>query len=395
MTPIPNPAPVGPCPIPSPRQIVEHMDRSVVGQDRAKKTLAIAVSNHFVRLLDALHRASPAPIITDAGLKDVTIEKSNVLLIGPSGSGKTHLARALAGSLGVPFAIADATSLTEAGYVGEDVESVLHKLLIAASWDVQAAQRGVIFIDELDKIRSGGAGGKDMRLGVQHALLKMIEGTVCNVPPNGGCKNPMEPGIPFDTGNVLFICGGAFGGLEEVIARRMGRGAFGFDRPTEERGDDQASLLSHVLPEDLERFGLIPELLGRLPVIATLDDLSVEDLARILQEPKNSLIGQYKKLLAYHGAELQFTEAAIEEVAKIAHVRGTGARGLRSLVEQVLEGVLYDPVRDYRYTITEEAVRGGEPLVVDTWFGTQISPSKPVNPAAPLRHRLGRRIAGG
>ena len=217
---------------------MEHLDRSVVGQGRAKRTLAIAVSNHFVRLLDALDRGSPAPIVTDAGLKDVAIEKSNVLLIGPSGSGKTHLARALAESLGVPFAIADATSLTEAGYVGEDVESVLHKLLLAASWDVQAAQRGVVYIDEIDKIRSGGSGGKDMRLGVQHALLKMIEGTVCNVPPNGGYKNPMEPGIPFDTTNVLFICGGAFGGLEEIIARRMGRGAFGFDRPAAVLSDE-------------------------------------------------------------------------------------------------------------------------------------------------------------
>ena len=260
--------------IPTPKQVMEHLDRSVVGQGRAKRTLAIAVSNHFVRLLDALDRDSPAPIVTDAGLKDVTIEKSNVLLIGPSGSGKTHLARALAESLGVPFAIADATSLTEAGYVGEDVESVLHKLLLAASWDVQAAQRGIVYIDEMDKIRSGGSGGKDMRLGVQHGLLKMIEGTVCNVPPNGGYKNPMEPGIPFDTTNVLFICGGAFGGLEEIIARRMGRGAFGFDRPAAVLSDEPANLLRHVLPEDLERFGLIPELLGRLPVIATLDDLA-------------------------------------------------------------------------------------------------------------------------
>jgi ATP-dependent Clp protease ATP-binding subunit ClpX len=223
----------------------------------------------------------------------------------------------------------------------------------------------------------------------------MIEGAVVNVPPNGGCKNPMEPGIPFDTSNVLFICGGSFGGLEDIVARRLGREAFGFGPAVESRGGEQENMLRHVMPEDLEHFGFIPELLGRLPVIATLDDLGVEDLARILTEPTNSLIGQFTKLLAYHGADLKFTDGAIREIARLAHARGTGARGLRMLVEQVLEGVLFEPVRDYRYTFTEEAVRGGEPLVVDTWFGSPISPSKRENPAAPLRHRLGRRTAGG
>jgi ATP-dependent Clp protease ATP-binding subunit ClpX len=288
--------------IPSPRDIVAHLDRSVVGQGRAKRTLAIAVSNHFKRLLDHGDRGAADPVVADPALRDVAIEKSNVLLIGPSGSGKTHLARSLADYLSVPFAVADATTLSEAGYVGEDVETVLHKLLLAAGWDIQAAQRGIVFLDEVDKLRGGQSfGAKDMRLGVQHAILKLIEGTTCSVPPGGGNRHPMEQCVPFNTANVLFVCGGAFGGLGEIIERRLGRGAhFGFDRPTAARPDDEAHPLRNVLPEDLERYGMIPELLGRLPVIATLDDLGVEDLMRILREPKNSLIGQYRKLLAYH-----------------------------------------------------------------------------------------------
>ncbi len=370
--------------IPTPRQVMEHLDRSVVGQGRAKRTLAIAVSNHFVRLLDALDRGSPAPIVADAGLKDVTIEKSNVLLIGPSGSGKTHLAKALAEGLGVPFAIADATSLTEAGYVGEDVESVLHKLLVAANMDVQSAQGGIIYIDEVDKLRGGQAHGtKDMRLGVQHALLKMIEGTTCNVPPNGGYTQPGETCIPFDTTNVLFVCGGAFGGLEDIIERRLGRAAFGFDRPAQGPEDGRSGLLRHVLPEDLERYGMIPELLGRLPVVTTLDDLGVEDLARILREPKDSLVSQYRKLLAFHHAGLEFTDGALREVARVAHERGTGARGLRAVVEAVLEPVLFDPKPWVTYRITEGAVRGGD---VEVGFG--------MPGLAPLRARVARRSEG-
>ena len=380
--------------IPSPRDIVAHLDRSVIGQGRAKRTLAIAVSNHFKRLLDSSDKGADDPVVANPALRDVVIEKSNVLLIGPSGSGKTHLARSLAEYLSVPFAVADVTTLTEAGYIGEDVETILYRLLVAAGMDVQAAQRGIIFLDEVDKLAGGRAfGTKDMRLGVQHALLKLIEGTTCSVPPGGGNRHPLEQCIQFDTTNVLFLCGGAFGGLEEIIARRLGRDTFGFDRPTQERQDGQGSLLGQVLPEDLERYGLIPELLGRLPVIATLDDLGVEDLVRILREPENSLIGQYRKLLAYHGADLEFTDGAVWEIAKVAHERGTGARGLRAVVEGVLEPVLFDPRAWVTYRISEATVRGGVPefdfLGVPGW-----PPVKPESPAAPLRHRVARRAEG-
>ena len=387
MSAIPNPADGPQNPLPTPREIVAHLDRSVVGQDRAKRTLAVAVSNHFIRLLDAMDRASSDPIVTDAGLRHVTIEKSNVLLIGPSGSGKTLLAKALAESLGVPFAIADATTLTEAGYVGEDVESVLHKLLLAAGMDVQAALRGIVYLDEIDKLGGGRVyGTKDLRLGVQHGLLKIIEGTVASVPPSGGYKLVGESCIPFDTSNVLFICGGAFVGLEEIIARRLGQGAsFGFEQSGPAHEVEASSPLHHVLPEDVEKFGLIPELLGRLPVIATLDDLGVEDLVRILQEPKNSLLGQYRKLLKYRHADLEFTEGAIREIARIAHERGTGARGLRAVVERILEPVLFDPKPWMTTRITEETVRGGEPE-----YDLFSLPS-----TAPLRHRLARRPAAG
>ncbi len=290
-----------------------------------------------------MDRDSAEPIVPDTALRGVAIGKSNVLLIGPSGSGKTLLAKSLAEYLNVPFAVADATTLTEAGYVGEDVETILHKLLLATNMDVQAAQCGIVYIDEIDKLGGGRVHGtKDMRLGVQHALLKMIEG-VANVPPSGGYKTVGETCIPFDTTNVLFICGGAFVGLQEIVARRLGRGAFGFDQPVLARHDESAIPLRHVLPEDLEKFGMIPELLGRLPVIATLDDLGVDDLVRILGEPKNSLMAQYRKLLTYRQADLEFTDGALREVASIAHERGTGARGLRAVVERVLEPVLFDP----------------------------------------------------
>ena len=383
-------------PFPTPREIVARLDRSVVGQDRAKRTLAVAVSNHFVRLIDSSDRDSTAPIVTDAALRYVNIEKSNVLLIGPSGSGKTHLAKALAECVGVPFAVADATTLTEAGYVGEDVETVLYKLLLSAGGNVAEARQGIVYLDEIDKLGGGRVHGtKDMRLGVQHALLRMIEGTVANVPPSGGYKVVGETCIPFDTANVLFICGGAFVGLEEIVARRLGRGAtFGFDPPAAERHDESAHPLHQVLPEDVEDFGLIPELLGRLPIIATLDDLGVEDLVRILQEPKNSLLGQYCKLLKYRHVRLEFTEGAIRAIAESAHERGTGARGLRAIVERVLEPVLFDPKPWTTARITEATVRGGEVGKLD-FFGLPAAPPKPASPAAPLRHRIGRRSAGG
>ena len=261
-----------------------------------------------------------------------------ILLIGPSGSGKTHLVKSLASYLNVPLVIGDATSLTEAGYVGEDVESLLSRLILTAEGDMDAAQRGIVYIDEIDKIRSGGSGFKDLRQGVQHALLKMLEGTIATVPPAGGYKHPAQPGVPFDTTNVLFICGGAFVGLEDIIAKRLGRGGFGFSQMSENRQVAADGLLRQVKPEDLEQFGLIPEIIGRLPVIAPLDALGVDDLARILQTPKNSLVQQFRKLVKFHCADLIFTDAAIKDISKITLERGTGARGLRAVVEEVLEG---------------------------------------------------------
>jgi len=327
--------------IPTPKQIVAHLDGHVIGQDAAKRKLAVAVGSHYLRL--------------EANSDDgVAIGKSNVLLLGPSGSGKTHLVKSLAGMLNVPFAVGDANSLTEAGYVGEDVESLLHKLLVASSFDVDAARRGIVFIDEIDKIEGGRAhGAKDMRLGVQHALLKMIEGTICNVPPGGGIKHPAGEFISLDTTDILFICGGAFVGLESIISRRLGRGGFGFD--TSGQSVEETNLLRHVMPCDLEAFGLIPELLGRLPVIAPLEELSSEALAHILTQPHDALLKQYQKLVALRGADLEFTPGAVLEIARVACERGIGARGLRSVVE----GVLFDVTPGDLYTVTEEAVRGG------------------------------------
>ena len=288
--------------------------------------------------------------------------RSIILLISHSGSGKTHLVKSLASYLNVPLVIGDATSLTEAGYVGDDVESLLSKLIQATEGDMETAQRGIVYIDEIDKIRSGGSGFKDLRLGVQHALLKLLEGTIATVPPAGGYKHPAQPGVPFDTSQVLFICGGAFVGLEDIIAKRLGRGGFGFGQLSDNRQVATDGLLRQVKPEDLEAFGLIPEIIGRLPVIAPLDALSVDDLARILQTPKGSLLNQFRKLVRFHGADLMFTDAAIREIARIALERGTGARGLRSVVEEVLEAVMFDPEPGVRYVITDKAVRGGEPV---------------------------------
>ncbi len=344
--------------VPSPKTLVAHLDRFVIGQEVAKRRIAVGVSNHFKRVVDALHPDDP--IVADADLRNVRIEKSNILLIGPSGSGKTHLVQSLASYLDVPLIIGNATSLTESGYVGDDVESLLYRLIEAAGGDIEFAQKGIVFIDEVDKLRATGSGGKDIRLGVQHGLLKMLEGTTANVPPHGGWRNPAQPGIPFDTSNVLFICGGAFVGLEDIVAKRLGRGGFGFGQLAE--ACQVGGLLRHVLPEDLEQFGLIPEIIGRLPVIAPLDSLGVDDLARILRTPKNSLIAQYRKLLRLHGADLVVTECATGEIARIALERGTGARGLRSVVEEVLEGVMFEVEAGMRYVVTEETVRGGEPI---------------------------------
>jgi ATP-dependent Clp protease ATP-binding subunit ClpX len=289
----------------------------------------------------------------------------------------------LAEYLSVPFAIADATTLTETGYKGADVETVLHRLLLAANMDVQAAQGGIVYIDEIDKIRGGQAAGtRDVKLGVQHCLLKLIEGTVANVPPSCRYKLVGENCISIDTSDVLFICGGAFFGLEDIIARRLGRGAsFGFNQTISARTDEATNPLHHVLPEDVEKFGLIPELLGRLPVIATLDDLGVNDLVRILHEPKNSLIEQYPKLLKYRHADLEFTKGAIREIARMAHERGMGARGLRAIVERVLEPVLFDPEPWVDYRVTEESIRDGT-----------VGAFRPFDDeSAPLRRHMARR----
>ncbi len=346
--------------IPSPKTLVAHLDQFVIGQAVAKRRLAVGVSNHYKRIVDTWDRGAPDPIITDADLRDVVVEKSNILLIGPSGSGKTHLVRSLASYLNVPLVIGDATSLTEAGYVGDDVESLLFKLIQAANGDLGSAQQGIVFIDEIDKIKAGGSGYKDLRQGVQHALLKLLEGTVATVPPLGGWKHPAQVGIPFDTTNVLFICGGAFVGLEEIIAKRIGRGGFGFGQVNENSQVAADGLLRQVKPEDLEAYGLIPELIGRLPVIAPLDALGVEHLARILSSTKGSLIQQFRKLVRFHGADLLFTDTAVKEIARIALERGTGARGLRAVVEETVEETLFEVEAGIRFVITNTMVRGGE-----------------------------------
>ena len=354
----------------------------MIGQDIAKRRLALGVSNHFKRLVDAWDRGAPDPIIADPDLHTVRIEKSNILLIGPSGSGKTHLVKSLASYLNVPLVIGDATSLTEAGYVGDDVESLLSRLIQATEGDIDAAQRGIVYIDEIDKIKMTGSGFKDLRLGVQHGLLKLLEGTIATVPPLGGYKHPAQPGVSFDTTNVLFICGGAFVGLEDIIAKRLGQGGFGFGQMSENRQVASDGLLRQVKPEDLEAFGLIPEIIGRLPVIAPLDALGVDDLARILHSTKGSLIQQFRKLVRFHGGDLMFTDAAVKEIAKIALNRGTGARGLRSVVEEVLEAVLFDAEAGVRYVISEKTVRGGEAVKQSM-----------TQPRAPLSWHVLRRIA--
>jgi ATP-dependent Clp protease ATP-binding subunit ClpX len=368
--PVPEPAPPPERPskeallasIPSPKTLVANLDQYVIGQDIAKRRIALGVSNHFKRIVDTWDCGAPDPIVADADLQNVQIEKSNILLIGPSGSGKTHLVKALASYLNVPLVIGDATSLTEAGYVGDDVESLLSKLILTAEGDIEAAQRGIVYIDEIDKIKTTGSGFKDLRLGVQHALLKLIESSVATVPPQGGYKHPAQPGVPFDTTNVLFICGGAFVGLDDIIAKRLGKNGFGFGQVSENRQVAADGLLRQVKPEDLEAFGLIPEIIGRLPVIAPLDALGVQDLARILQTPKHSLPTQFRKLVRFHGADLTFTDAAIKEIVRIALMRKTGARGLRAVIEEVLEEVLFDVEAGFRYVITDRTVRGGEPL---------------------------------
>jgi ATP-dependent Clp protease ATP-binding subunit ClpX len=331
--------------VPKPHEIFATLNEHVIGHDEAKKMLAVAVHNHYKRLQQTAHFAEGDP------LREVEIEKSNILLMGPTGSGKTLLAKTLAKVLDVPFTIADATTLTEAGYVGEDVENILLSLIQAADNDVARAETGIIYVDEIDKI---GRKTENVSItrdvsgeGVQQALLKILEGTVSRVPPGGGRKHPQQEYIKINTSHILFICGGAFVGLSDIVRRRIGRGALGFiDQDAHRRAQTPfSSLALQPEPEDLVRYGLIPELIGRLPVIASLAELSEDDLVRILVEPKNCLVSQYQKLLAMEDIELTFTDTALRELARLAHRRGTGARGLRAMVERLMLEVMFEAPR--------------------------------------------------